>query len=164
MPKDTSDVTQMGASVSITAVRKARKASTLSEMWITKSSPSKLVIQCSYDLYLIIDISRTVGLAARQKSTAAEASLSTSAGRGEKRELSQATVVTEAILNNLEYDTMGDSWLAALEAEFQKPYFIQVSLLVDCGFLLPLTFHVKLKKFLLSECTSNTVFPKSMLS
>ena len=86
-----------------------------------------------------------------------------SAPRDEKRELSQTTVVTEAILNNLEYDTMGDSWLAALEPEFQKPYFVQVNLHRGQPFLL-LTFYIKLKKFLLSECTSHTVFPKSMQS
>ena len=74
----------------------------------------------------IVNHSRTVVSAVKEKVTAAEAP--PSAPRGEKRELSQTTVVTEAILNNLEYDTMGDSWLAALEPEFQKPYFVQVNL------------------------------------
>jgi len=89
----------------------------------------------------IADNFRSVGLAVRQKTTAAESSSSTSAARGEKRELSQTTVVTEAILNHLECDTMGDSWFAALEPEFQKPYFIQVSLFADYSFL-PLTFRI----------------------
>src|SRR6266498_1796201 len=45
----------------------------------------------------------------------------------EKRALSQATVLTQAILDSLEYDTMGESWLVALESEFKKPYFVNVS-------------------------------------
>ena len=53
-----------------------------------------------------------------------EASSSSSAP---KRELSQTTAVTQAILDNLEHDTMGESWAKALQPEFTKPYFTAVS-------------------------------------
>jgi len=54
-------------------------------------------------------------------------STATTTERKEKRELSQSTIVTQAILDNLEYDTMGESWLSVLEPEFKKSYFVQVS-------------------------------------
>ena len=66
--------------------------------------------------------------AAKDAATTKEASKTNPTRTREKRELSQTTVVTEAILDNLEYDTMGDSWLAALEPELQKPYFLQVNI------------------------------------
>jgi len=105
------------------------------------------------------DFSRPVATA-EEKSIPTEASTSlTPATTSEKRALSQSTLVTEAILNNLEHDTMGETWLAALETEFKKTYFIQVNL--HQTLMNSRLFHQQLKKFLLSECTSNTVFPKS---
>jgi len=54
---------------------------------------------------------------------------------------SQAVVVTKAILDSLEADTMHESWQKALQPEFNKPYF------------------TKLKTFLLAEHASHTVYP-----
>ncbi|THH21107.1 hypothetical protein EW146_g379 [Bondarzewia mesenterica] len=45
------------------------------------------------------------------------------------------------VIENLERDTMGASWYSALEPEFEKPYFR------------------KLKKFLVSEHKSQTIYP-----
>lgn len=39
---------------------------------------------------------------------------------------SQAVVVTKAILDSLEADTMHESWQKALQPEFNKPYFTKV--------------------------------------
>lgn len=66
--------------------------------------------------------------AAKETTTTEEAPKTSPKITREKREPSQTTVVTEAILDNLEHDTMGDSWLAALEPELQKPYFLQVNM------------------------------------
>jgi len=53
----------------------------------------------------------------------------------------QTVVVTKAILDSLEVNTMHESWQKALEPEFKKPYF------------------TKLKTFLLAEHTSYTIYP-----
>jgi len=64
----------------------------------------------------------------RGKNEAKAPGPSTPASSGQEgRALSQATVVTQAILDNLEHDTMGESWLTVLESEFKKPYFANVS-------------------------------------
>ncbi|KIK37694.1 hypothetical protein CY34DRAFT_810110 [Suillus luteus UH-Slu-Lm8-n1] len=48
----------------------------------------------------------------------------------------------KAVIENLEHETMGDSWRTALNKEFMKPYF------------------QKLKEFLIAEHLAHTVYPK----
>ncbi|KAF8168236.1 uracil-DNA glycosylase-like protein [Crassisporium funariophilum] len=74
-----------------------------------------------------------------QADSSAEASSSMPGKKA--RPQTQVQIVTKDVLDSLERDTMGQTWQKALQLEFTKPYFTQ------------------LKKFLLSECTSYTVYP-----
>jgi len=62
-------------------------------------------------------------------------------------------------INNLEKDTMHESWYKALQGEFQKAYFknVRASAMLS-SLVLTLT---QLKSFLAKEYKSETVFPPS---
>ncbi|KAG1748916.1 uracil-DNA glycosylase-like protein [Suillus paluster] len=84
----------------------------------------------------------SVGLSTtKRRKTKAESSTITSTAVVEEPCQSSAPDIKAAI-ENLEHDTMGDSWRTALEREFMKPYF------------------QKLKEFLIAEHHSHTIYPK----
>jgi hypothetical protein len=71
----------------------------------------------------------------------------------------QTVVVTKAVLDSLEANTMHESWQKALQPEFKKPYFTKVT---DASWIyFGLLTLSQLKTFLLAEHTSHTVYPTS---
>jgi uracil-DNA glycosylase len=61
-------------------------------------------------------------------------------------------------INNLEKDTMHESWYEALQGEFQKPYFKNVR---APQYSPHCTNLFQLKSFLAKEYNSQTVYPPS---
>ncbi|CAA7258738.1 unnamed protein product [Cyclocybe aegerita] len=138
MPKATSDdiesTEEMLATRATTTIRKSSqtvtKVSTLSEMWLKKPS-----------------ISTSAKAKASAKKATADAKEEPEASSSKARTTAAAEValqekaMTQGILDTLETDTMGESWLEVLKPEFKKPYFTQ------------------LKKFLTAENASQTIYP-----
>ncbi|KAH9487057.1 Uracil-DNA glycosylase [Psilocybe cubensis] len=150
MPKDTSkgdtqassvpDVLAVESTVTVernTSARSATKASTLTELWGKKTTETTKTATNA--------TTKTKKAAASTKNPSAEEAQSngstnppSSSTGGPSKTL---VALTRAILDSLEKDTMEESWRNVLAAEFQKSYF------------------TALKKFLLTECTSYTVYP-----
>ncbi|PPQ92714.1 hypothetical protein CVT25_014021 [Psilocybe cyanescens] len=143
MPKDTTQETRLTshdelqaptASDEVTVERRTSahsvvKASTLSEMWGGRSMSKTTKTPIS---------TTTTKVTVKDDQSNEPATPTPSSSNGPSKTL---IALTRAILDSLENDTMEESWQNALSTEFQKSYF------------------TSLKKFLLTECTSYTVYP-----
>ncbi|KAJ3513054.1 hypothetical protein NLJ89_g3158 [Agrocybe chaxingu] len=137
MPKATSDDIEsedMLATIATTTKHKTShtvtKASTLSEMWLKKPSMSTSVKAKASTMKPTADAKGEPEANSSKARTTAAAEVAL-----------QENAVTQGILDTLETDTMGESWLEALKPEFKKPYFTQ------------------LKKFLAAENASQAIYP-----
>ncbi|KJA26107.1 hypothetical protein HYPSUDRAFT_36970 [Hypholoma sublateritium FD-334 SS-4] len=142
MPKDCTNSSErdMLASAGKAAPAKTmtrRAASgTLTEMWMKKPSTSSKRAAVPEGKAVTM---KSSDAANPEEGSPAPSEVSTSKSSSSK----QAEVIARAILDTLEDDTMGESWKIALALEFQKPYFL------------------KLKKFLLAEHMSHTIYPST---